>query len=89
MLYAINELDVWHNKQEGYWINDILRDCKRVKINNPYNTREVLKAVRAAGYYLVNGRYTTNIKYCMNSGLFEIENRKSGEPVLQLEKIDE
>ena len=64
MLYAINQLDVWHNKQDGYWINDILRDCARVNINDPYNAREVLAAVRKAGYYLQAGKYTTNIKKC-------------------------
>jgi predicted nucleic acid-binding Zn-ribbon protein len=89
MLYAINKLDVWHNRQEGYWINDILRDCKRVNINNPYNVREVLAAVRAAGYYLASGRYTTNINDFCSDDVFEIINRKSGEYVLQLEKIDE
>jgi hypothetical protein len=89
MLYAINELDVWYNKFEGYFINDILRDCKRVKINDPYNVREVLAAVRAAGYHLQAGRYTTNTKYTCSPDLFEIENRKTFKPVLQLEKIDE
>jgi hypothetical protein len=89
MLYAINQLDVWYNKEDGYWINDILRDCKRVNINNPYNVREVLAAVRAAGYNLQVGKYTTNIKYAGDFDLFEIESRKSCRPVLQLEKIDE
>lgn len=42
MKYMINELDVWKD-EEGYTINDILRDCARIELKNPYDVREVLK----------------------------------------------
>lgn len=86
MLYMINQLDVWHNKEEGFFINDIFRDVARIEINNPYNTREVLKKVREY-FNLKNGKYTTNINDYCDLNLFEIVNRKSGEYILQLELV--
>ena len=87
MLYSVNELDVWYNKEEGYFINDVMRDCARVELDNPYNVREVLKKVREH-YNLQNGKYTTNIRETQCSDLFEIINRNTQKPVLQLECIE-
>ena len=86
MEYMVNELDVWKN-EEDYIINDILRDCARVELKDPYNVREVLKKVRTF-YKLENGKYTTNIhEFCSNT-VFEIIERKTGKYILQLELMD-
>ena len=84
MCYRINELDVWYNKDEGYFINDIFKTDNRIFIDNPYDVREVLKKTREF-YNLPNGRYTTNVNDNCNSMLFEIVKRNTQEPVLQLE----
>ena len=88
MLYSVNSLDVWYNKEEGYFINDVMRDCARVELKDPYNVREVLKKVREH-YNLQNGKYTTNIQETQCSDLFEIINRNTQKPVLQLELVEE
>lgn len=88
MKYMVNELDVWKNEEEGYTINEILRDCARIELKDPYNVREVLKKVRAF-YRLENGKYTTNIQeFCFDT-IFEIIERKTGKYILQLESMDE
>ena len=87
MLYMINQLDVWRDI-EGYTINDVIRDVARVEINNPYNTREVLKKARQF-FILKNGKYTTDIKELGNSDLFEIVDRKTGKYILQFELVRE
>ena len=88
MLYSVNELDVWAGEERGLWdINDIMRDCARVELKDPYNVREVLKKVREH-YNLQNGKYTTNIRETQNIDLFEIINRRTQEPILQLEGIE-
>lgn len=86
MKYMVNELDVWKDV-EGYTINDILRDCARIEVKDPYNVREVLKKVRAF-YRLENGKYTTNIQEFCSSDIFEIIERKTGKYVLQLELMN-
>jgi hypothetical protein len=83
----INELDVWRDI-DGYTINDIFRDVARVEINDPYNTREVLKKARQF-YTLKNGKYTTDIRELGSSDLFEIVDRKTGKYVLQFELVEE
>ena len=88
MLYSVNELDVWAGEERGLWdINDIMRDCARVELKDPYNVREVLKKVRKH-YNLQNGKYTTNIRETQNIDLFEIINRRTQKPILQLEGIE-
>ena len=88
MLYSVNELDVWAGEERRFWdINDIMRDCARVELKDPYNVREVLKKVREH-YNLQNGKYTTNIRETQNIDLFEIINRRTQEPILQLEGIE-
>lgn len=85
--YMINELDVWKDI-EGYTINDVIRDCARIELKDPYNVREVLKKLRKH-YNLQNSKYTTNIKDLCEPTLFEVINRKTGEYVLQLEFVEE
>lgn len=88
MLYSVNELDVWAGEENGLWdINNVMRDCARVELKDPYNVREVLKKVREH-YNLQNGKYTTNIQETQCSDLFEIINRNTQKPVLQLECIE-
>lgn len=87
--YVVNELDVFPSIESGLWdINDVMRDCARVELKDPYNVREVLKKVRKAGYNIPKGKYTTNIQETQCSDLFEIINRKTQKPVLQLECIE-
>lgn len=85
--YMVNELDVWEDI-EGYTINDVMRDCARIELENPYNVREVLKKLREH-YNLQNGKYTTNVKELCEPTIFEVINRKTGEYILQLELVEE
>ena len=86
--YMVNEVDCWHNKEEGYFINDVMRNCARIELEDPYSVREVLKKLREY-YNLPTGRYTTNIKELCEPTMFEVINRKTGEYVLQLELVRE
>lgn len=90
MLYSVNELDVWAGEESGLWnINNIMGDCERVELKNPYSVREVLKKVREQGYNLKYGKYTTNINAYCSADLFEIIDRHNFKPILQLEWIGE
>lgn len=87
--YCIVELDVWAGEEKGLWnINNALKTDSIIKLKDPYNVREVLKKVRKAGYNIPKGKYTTNIQETQCSDLFEIINRKTQKPVLQLECIE-
>ena len=86
--YMVNELDVY-KEMDSYTINDVMRDCARIELENPYNVREVLSKTRKAGYNLAKGRYTTNINDFCEPTIFEIINRKTGEYILQLELVEE
>ena len=85
--YMVNELDVWKDI-EGYTINDVMRDCVRIELEDPYNVREVLKKLRKY-YNLPTGRYTTNIKDFCDPAVFEVINRNTGMYALQLELVEE
>ena len=86
--YMVNEIDCWHNKEEGYFINDVMKDCARIELEDPYNVREVLKKLRKY-YNLPKGRYTTNIKEFCEPTIFEVINRYTGMYALQLELVEE
>ena len=85
--YMVNEVGCLKDV-EGYTINDIMRDCARIELKDPYNVREVLKKLRKY-YDLQNGKYTTNIRELCEPTIFEVINRKTGKYVLQLELIEE
>jgi len=89
MKYMVNGVDCWYNKEEGYFINDIYKDCNRIELKNPYSVREVLSTLRKINYNFEKGKYTTNVKEFMDASIFEVINRKTGEYVLQLELIEE
>ena len=84
MLYSINEIDVWKD-DTGYFINDVFKTGIKIDIN-PENTKQTLKEIRRF-YSLPNGKYTTNIKTAGEGNIFEIVNRRTEMPILQLEAI--
>ena len=84
MMYSINEIDAW-KEGEGYTINDVYKTGIKIDIE-PENTRQVFREIRRF-YSLPIGRYTTNIKESGEGNLFEIVDRHTYEPILQLEKI--
>ena len=84
MMYSINEVDAWKDAT-GYTINDVFKTGIKIDIE-PENTRQTLKEIRRF-YSLPNGKYTTNIKESGEGNLFEIVDRHTYEPILQLEKI--
>lgn len=86
MEYMVNKVDAWKDALGGWTINDVIRDCARVNLDNPYSVREVLARLREIAP-LPKGTLTTNIKDFCSDSIFEVIDRKTLEPIIQLERV--
>lgn len=86
MEYMVNKVDACKDDVGCWAINDVIRDCARVNLDNPYSVREVLARLREI-VNLSKGTLTTNIKDTWDDGVFEVINRKTLEPIIQLERV--
>ena len=85
MEYMVNKVDAYKDEVGCWTINDVIRDCARVSLDNPYSVREVLKRLREI-VSLPKGTLTTNIKDMWDDGVFEVIDRRTLEPIIQLER---
>jgi len=86
MEYMVNKVDAWKDETGCWRINDTIKDCARINLDNPYSVREVLKRLREI-VNLPKGIYTTNIEDMWNDDTFEVINRRTLEPIIQLERV--
>lgn len=86
MEYMVNKVDACKDDVGCWAINDVIRDCARVNLDNPYSVREVLKRLREI-VSLPKGMFTTNIEDMWDDNVFEVINRKTRKPIIQLERV--
>ena len=84
MEYKVNSVDAWKDEVGCWTINDTIKDCARINLDNPYSVREVLARLREIAP-LPKGRFTTNIRDTGDDS-FEVINRRTFKPILQLER---
>ena len=85
MEYKVNSVDAWKDEVGCWTINDTIKDCARINLDNPYSVREVLARLREI-VSLPKGTLTTNIKDTWDDSVFEVINRRTLKPILQLER---
>jgi len=88
MNYKVISLDVWGNATDGYTVNAAYYTSLVVEIADPYNDKEIIKALRDAEY-LRKGIHTRTFQIEGEKEYMYINRAKDGRPICELKLDDE
>jgi hypothetical protein len=88
--YAVHGLDVWGNKRDGFWVNDVYPSSGTIALREGFTDAKLVAKLKSEGY-IKKGIHTKSIDIVGDDPEFSmtIEDARNGRPELELRPVRE